>query len=289
MEFLSCYVRNVHADRYLKNLLLNNPGYTYLDIITPSDIAYVISLIKNSAHLWLLKKFDAHDDKDSEALAMKPIFTAGLNTKRTFGITTWNKDGIEYYNNALKNWERAFIKTNPQYIILQTYWDKWINDKDKGKKLMVGNYVGMKKSVHSILATREVGEKDKRRGRSARENEDLDEDDEFDYESDPEDGRIDFGNWKGTAEIGGGGTLGKVQMKKYRSSSNEDEDDDEDEDDEDINKDEYGDNKKSDEEDSFCDDESIKSQSVLQKQFEDVASSEGMGGSGRRKNSKKRM
>ena len=46
MEFLSCYVRNIHADRYLKNLLLNTPGYTYLDIITLSDIAYVISLIK---------------------------------------------------------------------------------------------------------------------------------------------------------------------------------------------------------------------------------------------------
>ena len=56
MDFLSRYVRNVHADCYFEKLLLHNPGCTYLDIITPSDIAYVISVIKNSAHLWLQKR-----------------------------------------------------------------------------------------------------------------------------------------------------------------------------------------------------------------------------------------
>ena len=47
MDFLACYVCNVHADHYFRKLLLNLPGATYLDVITPSDIAYIISVIKN--------------------------------------------------------------------------------------------------------------------------------------------------------------------------------------------------------------------------------------------------
>ena len=62
MDFLSRYVRNVHADCYFRKLLLNSPGCTFLDIITPSDIDYVISVIKNSAHLCLLKRGDARKE-----------------------------------------------------------------------------------------------------------------------------------------------------------------------------------------------------------------------------------
>ena len=51
MNFLARYVRSVHADCYFRKVLLNHPGGTYLDVITPSDIAYVISVIKKSAHL----------------------------------------------------------------------------------------------------------------------------------------------------------------------------------------------------------------------------------------------
>ena len=55
MDFLARYVCNVHADHYLRKLLLKHPGCTYLDIITPSGIADVILVIKNSAHLRLFK------------------------------------------------------------------------------------------------------------------------------------------------------------------------------------------------------------------------------------------
>jgi hypothetical protein len=96
MDFLSCYVRNVHADRYFRKLLLNNLGCTYLDIITPSDIAYIISVIKNSAHLWLQKRGDACGKMEMENVTLKPLFTVGQKKKRTFGVTTWNKLVIEY-------------------------------------------------------------------------------------------------------------------------------------------------------------------------------------------------
>ena len=48
MGFLVAYV-NVHCDCYFVNLLVNNPGgSSYLDIVTPSDIAYGATLLKNS-------------------------------------------------------------------------------------------------------------------------------------------------------------------------------------------------------------------------------------------------
>ena len=88
MNFLARYDCSVHADRYFRKILLNHPGGTYLDIITPSDIAYVISVIKNSAHLWLLKREDTRDETDYDHITLKPLFTAGKKKKRTFGTTT---------------------------------------------------------------------------------------------------------------------------------------------------------------------------------------------------------
>ena len=53
MEFLAYYARHVHSKRYYRSVLLNNPGSTFMDIITTSDIAYTISLIKNSREVWM--------------------------------------------------------------------------------------------------------------------------------------------------------------------------------------------------------------------------------------------
>jgi hypothetical protein len=48
MEFLARYVRKVHADKFLKRKLIEEPGHSFLDLISASDIAYVICLVKNS-------------------------------------------------------------------------------------------------------------------------------------------------------------------------------------------------------------------------------------------------
>ena len=101
----------------LSKSFLNHPGCTYLDIITPSDVAYIISMIKNSAHLWLLNRGDARKEMELDNVTLKSVFTAGQKKKRMFGVTTWNKLGIDYYTNAHEKWKDAFTKTDPQYII----------------------------------------------------------------------------------------------------------------------------------------------------------------------------
>ena len=105
MLFLATYCRNMHSDRYFKNELTLNPaGVTYLDIITPSDIAYTCSFIKNSSHVWTEKMSDDGVPADK---AKKPLFTSGKGNKRTFGVTTWNSEGTKYFEEAMTNWMGA--------------------------------------------------------------------------------------------------------------------------------------------------------------------------------------
>ena len=130
MEFLAGYVHVVHSDHYYRTVLLKYPGSSYLDIITASDIAYIVSLIKNSNSVWLKMK-------TSDGKIVKPLYTAGEGLKWMYGVTTWNMSGMRYYKVARRAWVEAFTKTNPQYKFLRWYWDKWIKDRNGGRKFEV--------------------------------------------------------------------------------------------------------------------------------------------------------
>ena len=51
-DFFARYVRRVHSDDFTKKTLFKNPQTSFVDIIGPSDIAYIISIIKNSGEVW---------------------------------------------------------------------------------------------------------------------------------------------------------------------------------------------------------------------------------------------
>ncbi len=46
------YVRKTHSNSAMKSELRNNEGLSFVDIISPSDIAFVISVIKNGCDVW---------------------------------------------------------------------------------------------------------------------------------------------------------------------------------------------------------------------------------------------
>ncbi len=50
--FLAKYVRKTHSDSEIKQELKSNKGMPFVDLITPSDIAFVISVIKNAQQVW---------------------------------------------------------------------------------------------------------------------------------------------------------------------------------------------------------------------------------------------
>ena len=75
-------------------------------MITPSDIAYVISVIKNGQDMWdqemtLLARNDDLVEVEPTKKA-RPLFTHGMGQKRLFGVSLWNKDGLEYYHQHTK-------------------------------------------------------------------------------------------------------------------------------------------------------------------------------------------
>ena len=51
-EFFARYVRKVYSDSDIKTDLKNNEGLSFIDKITPSDIAFVISVLKNGCKVW---------------------------------------------------------------------------------------------------------------------------------------------------------------------------------------------------------------------------------------------
>ena len=51
-EFLLNYVRRVKSDVEWKKLLKKNPEKPFMLFVTPSDIAFILSLIKNGMNMW---------------------------------------------------------------------------------------------------------------------------------------------------------------------------------------------------------------------------------------------
>jgi hypothetical protein len=51
-EYLARYVRKVYPDTDIKNDLKNNEGFLFINRITLSDIAFVISILKNGCNVW---------------------------------------------------------------------------------------------------------------------------------------------------------------------------------------------------------------------------------------------
>ena len=182
MEFLVRYVRHAHSDQYYKNLLIENSGATFLDVITPCDVAYVIALMENGKDMWTTPEY-------GDGNKVKPLFTSGKNMKRTYGMNIWTEDGMDFYEKAHMFWHAAFNRTCTHYDILHKYWDKWIAL--KGKTVFIGKTEFSKKTAFSVLAMRESGEVARRKKKAARR-----QVREFKYESD-DDGssNICAGNW----------------------------------------------------------------------------------------------
>jgi hypothetical protein len=70
----------------IKTDLKNNEGLSFIDRITPSDIAFVISVIKNGPNVWdqniKMKQLGAavHGDRETKK---QPLFTGGKEKKRS--------------------------------------------------------------------------------------------------------------------------------------------------------------------------------------------------------------
>ncbi len=51
-NLIARYVRMVHSDEHICKVIRYSAGRSFLDIIGPSDVAYIVSIIKNSKGMW---------------------------------------------------------------------------------------------------------------------------------------------------------------------------------------------------------------------------------------------
>jgi hypothetical protein len=89
-----------------------NAGRSFLNIIGPRDIAYIVSIIKNSKGMWfqdMQMQELGEEAKENPEKKMKPLFTSGSGQKRTQGKSLWNLEGMKYFHRAKKNGGRLMI------------------------------------------------------------------------------------------------------------------------------------------------------------------------------------
>ena len=85
-----------------------NANKVFFQPITPSDIAFVISLLKNGMPVWNRKKVLFETDKLMKKTKAKPLFTLGEGQRRRFGKTSWSKDGLKYFHKVERTWQEAY-------------------------------------------------------------------------------------------------------------------------------------------------------------------------------------
>ena len=241
MEFLGYYARLVHSNRYYRSALLNNPGSTFMDIITASDIAYAITLMKNNYHVWTQQYTNAKEnekvnDKDAEAgpkkkvkATLKPLFTAGKGKKRTFGNSTWNDEGKEFFHETMETWKCAFDRNDVQYRCLRRHWDKWIET--TGKDMLLDLTGLQNKTMYDLLRVREEDEVVPTRKKKSAE---VDDSEDCEYESDPDDEAVDIGGWSKrrtmfdecSSDADEDGGSGDDEHKNNRGNDDDNDDDD---------------------------------------------------------------
>jgi hypothetical protein len=71
-DFFARYVRKLHSDRHIKSTLSSSPGMSFLDMISPSNVAYIALILKNSKAMWLQPSF--------------PALRMALHSQQTIGI-----------------------------------------------------------------------------------------------------------------------------------------------------------------------------------------------------------
>ncbi len=75
-------------DEFICKCLHYAPGRSYLDVIGPGDITYIVSIIKNSKDMWdqdlRMQEWGAQAIGSQEK-KLKQLFTSGSGQKRTQG------------------------------------------------------------------------------------------------------------------------------------------------------------------------------------------------------------
>jgi hypothetical protein len=119
----------------------------------PSDIAYIVSTIKNSKDMWnqdLRKRELGAQAIGSPEKKLKPLFTSGSGQKRIQGKSLWNLEGMKYFHRAETKWRQIYDRKKDMRVLYNGWeWEKWITT--TGSDIKIEN--GSKKTFKSVMGT----------------------------------------------------------------------------------------------------------------------------------------
>ena len=150
-DFFARYVRKVHADDFIRKGLKLTGGSSFIDVIGPNDIAYVIAVFKNSKEMWdqdIRMRESGSNAMGNPEKKMKPHFTSGDGQKRVQGKSLWSKEGMKYFRDAETAWKDIY-DSKEDMIVLYNGWEDWIMT--KGKEFKVGD--GSNKTFHYVMGS----------------------------------------------------------------------------------------------------------------------------------------
>ena len=133
-RFVDKYVTKAHGIQYVNKWLKDNKGKTLLHLITASDIAKAVVLMKNNECVWEEDyKVNAMSDEEQEAYTgaagytnKKPLYSSGANKKRTFCGVMWSRAGIEFFEDAEQKWKDG-LKDERIWVTLLDGWHNYVN------------------------------------------------------------------------------------------------------------------------------------------------------------------
>jgi hypothetical protein len=127
-NLIARYVWKVHSDEHIRKVICYSAGKSFLDIIGPSDIAYIVLIIKNSNDMWdqdLQMQELGTEAMENPEKKWKPLFTSGSGQKRTQGKSLWNLEGMKYFNRAEKTWKQVYDNKKDMRVFYNG-WERWI-------------------------------------------------------------------------------------------------------------------------------------------------------------------
>jgi hypothetical protein len=100
-NLITRYARKVHADEHIRRAICYSAWRSFLDVIRPSDIAYIVSMSKMvracGIRNYMCKSWGQRGMENPDK-KLKPLFTSGSGQKRTQGKSLWNLEGMKYFH-----------------------------------------------------------------------------------------------------------------------------------------------------------------------------------------------
>ena len=140
--FVEKFVSKLYGVRKINAWLSKKKGSTFFDLMTVSDIAYVVAVLENSYEVWDIEynkkrmsmvEWKQYKESD-EYTSTKTKFTGRKGRKREYCDSGWSNEGIEFYNDVLKQWKTiAHDNTAGVWENLEEAWELYAEENNFGR------------------------------------------------------------------------------------------------------------------------------------------------------------